>query len=170
MPNYFYTDKFGMRQGPINDQQLQALVAQGAITPQTQLETDSGHKGLASQIPGLNFQAPSNPIKSPAPVASSPFPNQGFSTPATSAPNNTSSEALNRQTYILLAMFGGWAGWHCKYAGYQQKQMVHFWLVVIGSILLFAMGLGVILYIVSEIIAVNEMFYENDASGRRMKE
>jgi len=53
MANYFYADATGTKQGPYNEQQLQALAAQGIITPATPLETDSGHKGVAGQIPGL---------------------------------------------------------------------------------------------------------------------
>ena len=55
MPNYFYIDANGQKQGLINDQQLQALAAQGVITPNTPLETEGGHKGLAMQIPSLKF-------------------------------------------------------------------------------------------------------------------
>ncbi len=157
--NYFYIDASGQKAGPVSDEQLKVLAAKGIITAETQLKTESGHKGLAGQIPGLNFPMPTPPLRSINP------PSQ-----AGVASNNMQDEALNRQTYILLAVFGGWAGWHCKYAGYQAKQMVHFWLVILGTILLFVFGLGVLLYIVSEIIAVNEMFYEYDASGRRMKE
>jgi len=50
---YFYCDANGWKQGPIDDQQLRELVAYGIITPSTPLETDSGHKGTAGQIPGL---------------------------------------------------------------------------------------------------------------------
>lgn len=57
MTNFFYTDTSGQKFGPINDQQLQALAMRGAITSQTPLETDTGHKGVAGQIPGL-FAAP----------------------------------------------------------------------------------------------------------------
>jgi len=136
MPNYFYFNASGQRQGPINDQQLQSLVAQKVITAQTQLETESGHKGLAGQIPGLNFPR----------------------------------EQLNRQTYILLAVVGGWVGWHCTYAGYRSKMWVHFWLVIIGIPLMFLFGVGIILWMISQFIAVGEMFYEYDAHGLRMKE
>ena len=57
MANYFYTDFNGQRQGPVDDQQLKELAASGVITPQTSLETDTGHQGTAGQIPGL-FAAP----------------------------------------------------------------------------------------------------------------
>jgi hypothetical protein len=53
MPNWFYTDSNGSQWGPINDQQLHELVAQGIITPNTPMETDTGHTGVAGKIPGL---------------------------------------------------------------------------------------------------------------------
>jgi hypothetical protein len=57
MPNYFYTDASGQKQGPVNDQQIKALVTNGTITPNTLLETDGGHRGTAGQMPGLNFNS-----------------------------------------------------------------------------------------------------------------
>lgn len=136
MPNYFYLDANGTKQGPVNDQQLQILATQRVVTPQTLMTTESGHQGLAGQIQGLKFP----------------------------------SEPLNRQTYILLAIIGGMSGWHCSYAGYRKKWWVHFWLVIIGIPLMFAAGLGVILWIISYWIAIGEMLYEYDANGVRMKE
>jgi len=65
MANFFLTDADGNRCGPYNEQQLQALAAQGKITPTTPLETDTGHKGLAGQIPGL-FPPVSTPFAQPA--------------------------------------------------------------------------------------------------------
>ena len=55
MPNYYYFNASGQKYGLVSDQQLQALAAQGVITPSTPLETEGGHKGLAGQIPGLKF-------------------------------------------------------------------------------------------------------------------
>jgi hypothetical protein len=63
MANYFYTDSDGNKQGPLNGQQLQALAAKEIIEPTTPLMTDTGHTGLAGQIPGLQFNT----------AASSPF-------------------------------------------------------------------------------------------------
>ncbi|GHT18557.1 hypothetical protein FACS1894189_6610 [Planctomycetales bacterium] len=62
MANFFYYDRNGTKRGPIAPQELQDLVVQGIVTPETSLETESGHKGLAGQIPGLNFpsSAPSS--------------------------------------------------------------------------------------------------------------
>jgi hypothetical protein len=53
MANFFYIGADGNKQGPYNDQQLKALATQGVISPNTHLETDDGHKGLAGQINGL---------------------------------------------------------------------------------------------------------------------
>jgi len=64
---YYYIDANGQRQGPVTSQQLKALAAQGVINPQTPLMTESGHKGLAGQIPGL-FAAPPSPFVQPQPV------------------------------------------------------------------------------------------------------
>lgn len=73
MPNYFYFDPTGNRQGPVNDQQLQALASQRIITPETPLETEGGHKGKAGQIPGLDFPAATAP-KTPSFDFSTPKP------------------------------------------------------------------------------------------------
>ncbi len=53
MANYFYFDASGRKFGPVNDTQLKALAAQGVITPITPMETDTGYRGQAGQIPGL---------------------------------------------------------------------------------------------------------------------
>jgi len=54
MPNYIFTDENGQKQ-TVNDHQLRVLAARGTIRPETPLETDSGHKGTAGQISGLEF-------------------------------------------------------------------------------------------------------------------
>ena len=61
MANYFYIGAGGQRRGPCNEQQLQALATRGILTPTTPLETDSGHQGLAGQIPGLKFNTAEPP-------------------------------------------------------------------------------------------------------------
>jgi len=67
MPNYFYADVDGQKQGPVDEQQLQELIDQGIINPNTRLVTDTGHKGLAGQIPGLSFHsAVSDPFEQTA--------------------------------------------------------------------------------------------------------
>jgi hypothetical protein len=65
--NYFYVDATGKRQGPITGAQLQALATRGIITPETVLETSNGHRGLASQIPGLTFPNQTTPSAVPMP-------------------------------------------------------------------------------------------------------
>ncbi|MBO7678417.1 MAG: CD225/dispanin family protein [Thermoguttaceae bacterium] len=70
MPNWFYYDATGTKQGPINNAQLKALARSGIITPQTKLETDTGQSGNAGQIRGL-FSVPE-----PNPFAAGPEPTQ----------------------------------------------------------------------------------------------
>jgi len=53
MANFFYFDTNGNKRGPYDHQQLKERVANGIIEPQTPMETDDGHKGLAGQLPGL---------------------------------------------------------------------------------------------------------------------
>ena len=70
MSNYFYFDENGYKYGPFNGQKLRELAIQGAITPNTHMETDTGQKGTAGQIPGLFAAVPSQPdqpVPSPAP-------------------------------------------------------------------------------------------------------
>jgi hypothetical protein len=61
MPNYFFNDSDGVKRGPLTAERLQTLIDRGVITPETPLETDSGHRGLAGQIPGLKFDAVAPP-------------------------------------------------------------------------------------------------------------
>jgi len=63
-PNYFYFDASGYKYGPVSIQQLKDLAAQGAVNPNTPMETDTGHKGTAGQI--LNF-LPLQPDSLPIP-------------------------------------------------------------------------------------------------------
>lgn len=62
MANFYYTDANGQKQGPVNENQLKALAAKGAITPETPLETEGGHKGVAGQVPGLDFSSGANAL------------------------------------------------------------------------------------------------------------
>ena len=55
MANYFFTDSDGNKWGPLTEERLQTLIDRGTIVPTTSLTTDTGHTGLAGQIPGLNF-------------------------------------------------------------------------------------------------------------------
>ena len=67
MPNFFYLDQNNQKRGPVTDQQLKALAAQGVINPNTPLATDGGHKGTAGQIPGLFAAPPASPVTAAAP-------------------------------------------------------------------------------------------------------
>ncbi|GHT16687.1 hypothetical protein FACS1894189_0990 [Planctomycetales bacterium] len=58
MPNFYYYDASGQKFGPVNDSQLKGLATQGIIVPQTPMETDTGYKGTAGQIPGLFVASP----------------------------------------------------------------------------------------------------------------
>jgi len=69
MPNYFFTDSDGVKQGPLTAQRLQILADRGIITPTTPLETDTGYKGTAGQIPGLNFDVAMPPPFTQTPQA-----------------------------------------------------------------------------------------------------
>ena len=72
MPNFFYFDQSNQKLGPVTEEQLRELAAQGTITPQTPMETDTGHKGVAGQIPGLTFgTAPPNPFAQSVPASPS---------------------------------------------------------------------------------------------------
>jgi len=70
MSNFYYTDENGQR-GLINAEQLKALAVQGAITPDTLLETETGQKGTAGQIKGLFASVPMPPIADPGVVDTS---------------------------------------------------------------------------------------------------
>ena len=75
MPNFFLTDANGQKH-QINEQQLQALAAKGKIQPTTPLETDDGHRRVAGQVPGLNFNTAPPPFTQTA-QATLPPPNVG---------------------------------------------------------------------------------------------
>lgn len=65
MPNYFYTNAAGQKQGPINEQLLKELIAHGIIVQNTSMETDNGYSGVAGVIPGLFDVGPVSPPSSP---------------------------------------------------------------------------------------------------------
>ena len=72
MANFFYFDQVNQKQGPVSAQQLKELATQGVIGPNTPMESDTGHKGLAGQIPGLFPTAaspPAQPVQVPLVVA-----------------------------------------------------------------------------------------------------
>ncbi len=49
----FHYYRNGRKQGPITNDQLAAFVRQGIIVPTSILETETGYRGEACQIPGL---------------------------------------------------------------------------------------------------------------------
>ncbi|MBO7678181.1 MAG: DUF4339 domain-containing protein [Thermoguttaceae bacterium] len=59
---WYFFDQLNRRQGPVNDAQLKALADHGVISPGTLIETDTGKRGTASQIPRL---FPSGAAKKP---------------------------------------------------------------------------------------------------------
>jgi len=72
MANFFYYDQVNQKQGPVTEQQLKELAAQGVISLNSPMETDTGHKGTAGQIPGLFAAAPppfTQSTAAPPPVA-----------------------------------------------------------------------------------------------------
>ena len=78
MANFFIIDSSGQKHGAFTPQQLKELAARGKINPQTPLETDTGHKGTAGQIPGL-FATTQSPFAQPS--MPSPPPMQQFPQP-----------------------------------------------------------------------------------------
>jgi len=90
MPNYYYTDTNGSKQGLYTEQQLQRLIVRGRVTPTTPVETDAGFKGIAGQIPGLNFTA-SSPFAQTLPPTSSPSVQQETYPLPQSAPSATAN-------------------------------------------------------------------------------
>lgn len=54
---YFYLDKNNKKQGPISEKYLRKLTATGIICRDTPLETDTGYKGTAEQIPNMLFKS-----------------------------------------------------------------------------------------------------------------
>ena len=79
---YYYLDQTNQRRGPVDQQQLQELVAQGVIGPDTPMETDAGQKGVARQIPGLFPTSPQpSPTQTvPVPPLTPPPPKEMFCT------------------------------------------------------------------------------------------
>ena len=95
MPTFFYTDENGNKQGPLSTQQLQSLINRRIITPTTPLETDSGHTGLAGQIPGLNFDT-----VAPSPFAQPAQATRGISS-RTRTPQDADSIAMSTKSWLF---------------------------------------------------------------------
>lgn len=101
MANFFYTDENGTKHS-INDQQLQTLAMKGVIKPETPLETDSGHTGLAGQIPGLQFNT-----AAPSPFAQ--MAQQNVAVPVAEQ-SRGSSWQVTLIGIVLISIVGG-VGW-----------------------------------------------------------
>lgn len=108
MTNFFYYDTNGQKFGPVNSQQLRALVTQKIITPQTPMETDAGHKGLAGQIPGLfTAPAPFDPFATATPQTT-PRPIQRSDSTSLMDKIKTKPVIFGGITaVVLLLLFGG---------------------------------------------------------------
>ena len=124
--NYFYTDANGYKYGPVNEQQLRVLAAQGGILPTTPLETDTGYKGVAGQIPGLNFHAA---------AFGSPMPNTTYSqqTPQTNSENiDTPIAGLVESGLRSCSFFDNSPG---TFATYQRSlSLLLTWVVLVGCL------------------------------------
>jgi len=74
MSKYFYIGADGQKQGPVSVQDLHLLANRRPIMSTTLLESETGHAGVAGQIPGLKFypipeQKPQEtPIQQTSPV------------------------------------------------------------------------------------------------------
>ena len=105
MANFFYFDQHNQKLGPVTEEQLKELAAQGAITAQTPMETDTGHKGVAGQIPGMTFgTAAPNPSAQPAP-ATAPMQLSGNLPTAHNLNNYFKKYAASAITLTLVGSF-----------------------------------------------------------------
>ena len=131
MANFFYTDTNGQKQGPVTDQQLRTMAAQGIITPNTPLETEGGHKGTAGQIRGLFATAPASTPQIPSPQSSN-------------GKVTDESKQKNKITTALFAFLLGGLGIHRFYLGEKNAGMLYILLV-------FACGLSAILGLIDAV-------------------
>jgi len=70
MASWYYYNENGEKVGPVKDSEFKQLVRQGAITPKTLIETESGQKAKAEKVKGL---FPSSPVSASVSVAASPI-------------------------------------------------------------------------------------------------
>ena len=61
MPNWFYYDNGGQKQGPVTGGQLKGLAKAGQITPETIVETEEGKTAPAGKVQGLTFAETAKP-------------------------------------------------------------------------------------------------------------
>ena len=149
MPNYFLINPNGKKQGPISEERLQELAVSGFIDPNTPLETDAGHKGIAGQIPGLKFHS-----AKPSPSTITPPPVDYQTAQVIERPHvqrtTESNSLLSRFTYIFLAVSVGMFGVHDFYVKRIGPGAIHLaclgpWILVvlIMTITSFLGGLGI---------------------------
>jgi hypothetical protein len=127
MANFFYFGENGRKHGPFNEQQLQKMAAQGKILPTTPLETDDGYKGVAGQIPGLQFNT-----AAPSPFTQAPPPSVNY---------HGIRNPKNKIVAALLALFLGHFGTHRFYLGDPK-----------GGTFLFLFGLAISQIIISPFV------------------
>ena len=53
MSDIHYYDENGEKTGPVTLKELATLAHQGMVTPETPIETECGHHGIAGEISGL---------------------------------------------------------------------------------------------------------------------
>jgi hypothetical protein len=106
MANWYYFDSHSQKIGLINDQQLQALIAQGIITPRTPLETESGRRGLAGHVPCL---FPPNPFSGGAnfnPQQVGQAADKAYRVTKTFAENSAWKTGLFRISQLMVVVIG----------------------------------------------------------------
>jgi hypothetical protein len=99
MTKFFFTEKNGKKSTPHSKEQLQALIERRVITQNTPLETDTGHKGYAGKVPGLNWDGDALPATS---NGISIIPSEGMASIAVPA-SVKDSFAVTQGTWRFLA-------------------------------------------------------------------
>ena len=127
MPNYFYTDANGQKQGPISGTTIREFAKTGQITPTTTIESEDGKTFPASKVKGLEFfvtaqptlettnevygtapPPPPSPIAAPTPFVSVPRPIPVSNTGKNkSLPKPALIVGIAVATVLLLLVVGG---------------------------------------------------------------
>ncbi|MDR0522601.1 MAG: hypothetical protein LBH00_12230 [Planctomycetaceae bacterium] len=103
MANFFYFDSTGTKQGPVTSAQLKVLTQQGIITPDTRLETDTGHTGQAKQIQGLFPPPEPSPFE---PILPPSFPQPPYQQHyAVPLPLSPAAEAIKKLNMYFTALW-----------------------------------------------------------------